>query len=190
MNQGSECIAIGYITGYVGQGLQSIAIGDYAGYADQGAGSVAIGFRAGYVNQAPSSIILNASMSTLNAPTAGLFISPIRYTSSFAPPLTYDLVTNEVAYSDGLAISTLTVSSINKYPVYNTQFGRITLNGATPITTTFSTSFANADYSLTFGALNFGVSSSTYTTSLTSNSFDFNYDVNDLGVVMFNAIGV
>lgn len=180
---------MGQYAGYETQGAQSIAFGDYAGYSNQGAGCIAIGSYAGCNAQAPSSIILNASMSTLDAPTAGLFISPIRYTSLEAPPLTYDLVTNEVVYSDGLAISTLTVSSINKYPVYNTQFGRITLNGATPITTTFSTSFANADYSLTFGALNFGVSS-TYTTSLTSNSFDFNYDVNDLGVVMFNAIGM
>lgn len=45
--QGSQAIALGSRTGYVGQGVASTAIGPYAGYQAQGQYSVAIGAEAG-----------------------------------------------------------------------------------------------------------------------------------------------
>ena len=105
-NANPYCIAIGYQAGYQNQGIselpigKSIAIGFQAGMISQGDSSVAIGNSAGVNNQADNSIILNASATTLDAPTTGLFIKPInqRDTDESYYTIHYRPSTSEVVY--------------------------------------------------------------------------------------------
>ena len=56
----------------------SVTIGYTAGNTNQGANAISIGTYAGLTNQAANSIVINATGSTMNANTAGLFIGPIQ----------------------------------------------------------------------------------------------------------------
>jgi len=98
--QGNRAVALGYGAGYDTQGNNAIALGNGAGQSLQGNNAIAIGNYAGYNNQAPNSIVLNASGSNLNASTTGTFISPVRSTSNTTNVLCYDVVTNEMSYSN------------------------------------------------------------------------------------------
>ena len=60
----------------------SVAIGNAAGSINQGANAISIGTYASLTNQVGNSIVLNATGSTLNANTAGLFVSPIQPASA------------------------------------------------------------------------------------------------------------
>jgi len=73
-----------------GQGLYSVALGFKAAYGSntpQGDYSVAIGAYAGNSNQAANSIILNACAASLDAPTSGFFVNPVR--SNVGPSSVY-----------------------------------------------------------------------------------------------------
>ncbi len=109
--QESGAVAIGYTTGQVTQRTGAVAIGWSAGQTNQGANAIAIGYRAGFTNQNASSIVLNASGSALEAGAAGLYINPIRPTSTFFKPLMYDTATSEIAYSSVLEFTGSTIST-------------------------------------------------------------------------------
>lgn len=97
--QGASAVAIGNSAGLDNQGMYSVAIGDHAGNASQGANSIAIGPFAGADTQAAGSIVMNASLNSLNAPTTGLFINPIRQDSATNCGLAYNPSTSELTYS-------------------------------------------------------------------------------------------
>jgi len=96
--QSLNSIAIGTSSGFTTQGQSGIAIGNNAGQTNQGANSIAIGDRAGLTNQAANSIVINATGTTLNAPTTGIFVSPVREELT-AYRLFYNPTTGEISYS-------------------------------------------------------------------------------------------
>ena len=98
--QANNSIAIGAYAGNYTQGNGAVAIGSYAGNFYQGLNAIAIGNNAGVSSQASNSIVLNASGSNLNASTTGTFISPVRSTSNTTNVLTYNVITNEMSYSN------------------------------------------------------------------------------------------
>lgn len=106
-NQQENCIAIGYQAGNTNQGTtedpvsgRSIAIGYQAGYDTQGDHTIAIGYQAGYSSQADNSIVLNATLNSLDAPTTGLFVKPVRNLTSESSfyNLNYNPSSGEVVY--------------------------------------------------------------------------------------------
>jgi hypothetical protein len=97
--QGTSAVAIGNSAGSDNQGMYSVAIGDHAGNTSQGANSIAIGPFAGADTQAAGSIVMNASLNSLNAPTTGLFINPIRQDSATNCGLAYNPSTSELTYN-------------------------------------------------------------------------------------------
>ena len=99
-NQGFGATALGMYAGSNTQGNRAVALGYGAGYDTQGNSAIAIGSYAGISNQASNSIVLNASGFNLNASTTGTFISPVRSTSNTTNVLTYNVITNEVSYSN------------------------------------------------------------------------------------------
>ena len=99
-NQAANAVALGNQAGSNIQGNGAVAIGSYAGNFYQGLNAIAIGNNAGISNQASNSIVLNASGYNLNASTTGTFISPVRSTSNTTNVLCYDVVTNEMSYSN------------------------------------------------------------------------------------------
>lgn len=110
-NQGNVALAIGAFAGNDGQGTNAVAIGPYAGGTNQGAGSIAIGLYAGSLNQSANSIVLNASGVALNGSAAGLYIDPIRSTTSAARPVVYDSGTKELFYTSTLEFINSTIST-------------------------------------------------------------------------------
>jgi len=97
-DQGQSAVAIGHTSGQSTQSNYAVAIGFNAGRITQGAYSIAIGSEAGETNQAANSIIINASGSALdNTTTSGLFVAPIRATTS-TQVLYYNSSTKEVSY--------------------------------------------------------------------------------------------
>jgi hypothetical protein len=110
-NQGNVALAIGAFAGNDGQGTNAVAIGPYAGGTNQGAGSIAIGLYAGSLNQSANSIVLNASGVALNGSAAGLYIDPIRSTTSSARPVVYDSGTKELFYTSTLEFINSTIST-------------------------------------------------------------------------------
>ena len=97
--QGANSIAMGANAGLDYQGINCIAIGSSAGGYNQGNNAIAIGNHAGATSQAPNSIILNASSTTLDATTTGLFVSSIQGPRSSSNVLSYDTTTCEVYYN-------------------------------------------------------------------------------------------
>lgn len=73
--QGTCAVAVGPNAGQNNQSSNSISIGRQAGFLFQGSGAIAIGNGAGFSFQAAGSIAIGSSVS---APNAGLYISPIR----------------------------------------------------------------------------------------------------------------
>lgn len=110
-NQGSYAVAIGRDSGYTNQGGSSIAIGFEAANSGQGIESIAIGYRAGYLNQAAGSVIINGGGLALNGSAAGLYINPIRSTTSSARPIVYDTTTKELFYTSTLEFINSTIST-------------------------------------------------------------------------------
>ena len=110
-NQGNVALAIGAFAGNDGQGTNAVAIGPYAGGTNQGATSIAIGSYAGSLNQSANSIVLNASGVALNGSAAGLYIDPIRSTTSSARPVVYDSTTKEIFYTSTLEFINSTIST-------------------------------------------------------------------------------
>lgn len=110
-NQGNVALAIGAFAGNDGQGTNAVAIGPYAGGTNQGAGSIAIGLYAGSLNQSANSIVLNASGVALNGSAAGLYIDPIRSTTSAARPVVYNSTTKELFYTSTLEFINSTIST-------------------------------------------------------------------------------
>jgi len=110
-NQGSYAVAIGRDSGYTNQGGSSIAIGFEAANSGQGIQSIAIGYRAGYLNQAAGSVIINGGGLALNGSAAGLYINPIRSTTSSARPIVYDTTTKELFYTSTLEFINSTIST-------------------------------------------------------------------------------
>ena len=110
-NQGNVALAVGAFAGNDGQGTNAVAIGPYAGGTNQGAGSIAIGLYAGSLNQSANSIVLNASGVALNGSAAGLYIDPIRSTTSAARPVVYNSTTKELFYTSTLEFINSTIST-------------------------------------------------------------------------------
>lgn len=110
-NQGNVAVAIGAFAGNNSQGTNAIAIGPYSGGTNQGANSIAIGLYAGSLNQSANSIVLNASGVALNGSAAGLYIDPIRSTTSSARPIVYDTATKELFYTSTLEFINSTIST-------------------------------------------------------------------------------
>lgn len=99
-NQSATAIAIGLTSGRVTQQTNAIAIGPSAGNNNQGANAIAIGNNAAPTNQTAGSIMLNATGSVRNTTAAGLYIDPIRAsTTSVSSLMWYDTVTKEVFYN-------------------------------------------------------------------------------------------
>lgn len=94
--QGSYTVSIGADAGHLFQSESAVAIGRFAGYTGQGSYAIAIGQNAGYDSQASYSICLNATSVAVNPGTTGLFVAPIRYSSTSYTTLTYDVSTNEI----------------------------------------------------------------------------------------------
>ena len=98
--QATGSVSIGYLAGNSGQATRAIAIGEQSGYTGQGQYAIALGYRAGYVGQAAYSIVMNASSSALTPGSTGLYISPVRYTTTPTTfGLSYDPSTSEVNYN-------------------------------------------------------------------------------------------
>ena len=86
-------IRLGYLAGQNSQDSNAIAIGNTAGQNTQGTDTIAIGRAAGVNAQAANSIVLNASGTTVDAASSGLFISPLAADTSFSTlQMVYDPV--------------------------------------------------------------------------------------------------
>lgn len=112
-DQGFEAVALGNSAGSNYQGVHAIAIGSYAGLYSQGAGAIAIGNHAGANTQTAYSVVINASGSVLDAPTAGLYIAPIRpdtTTSATTWSVFYNSATKELTTASATASSLPTAS--------------------------------------------------------------------------------
>jgi hypothetical protein len=94
-SQYGNAIALGDSAGSSTQRASAVAIGRQAGELNQGTNSIAIGTLAGNINQHPNSIALNASGFALDPTTTGLFIDPIRV-STTTSALYYDATNKEV----------------------------------------------------------------------------------------------
>ena len=119
-SQGSGCVAIGSTSGNSGQlagavsigvnagnslqGVNAVAIGRSAGASSQGASSVSIGAFAGQTTAVANSIILNATGGALNAPTTGVYVSPVRPLSTQTPLGTLKYSTANEVYYDSTAL--------------------------------------------------------------------------------------
>jgi hypothetical protein len=110
--QGAGAISIGLYAGQgAGQGVNSVAIGQAAGFGIQGSYAVALGNGAGQGNQPSQSIMINASSSNLTGTNSGLYINPVRSTtsnSSTAYSMFYDSSTKEITYN-----------TVNTFPKYD-----------------------------------------------------------------------
>ena len=96
--QGDNAIAIGRESADYGpQGQNAIAIGYGAGSVNQGVGAIAIGTYAGSVNQTATSIVISALGSDVQAPEAGLYITPVRE-QTLTNVVYYDPTTFEMTY--------------------------------------------------------------------------------------------
>jgi hypothetical protein len=92
-------VAIGYLAGQSSQKGKAVAVGYAAGQINQGNYSIAIGNYAGQTSQANNSIVLNAqSGASLDAPTTGFFVKPIR-NAALSYYLRYDPTTGEISYA-------------------------------------------------------------------------------------------
>ena len=136
-SQGAQAIAIGNLSATLTQGAYGIAIGSQAGQSSQGAYAVAIGYQTGATNQPSQSLILNATNTSLNCSSTGLFISPVRAYSSQtqAGALRYDTGTKEVYYGSPIEHTIVfnggSISTLNATTAY--YFGGI--NEVAPSTT-------------------------------------------------------
>ena len=110
-NQGTAAIGIGTQAGETDQGNYAVAIGSEAGQIQQGLYAVAIGRKAGETTQPAGSIIINASGGALNGSAAGLYIDPIRSTTSAARPVVYDSGSKELFYTSTLEFINSTIST-------------------------------------------------------------------------------
>jgi ribosomal protein S5 len=109
--QGRDAIAIGTSAGSSLQSQNAIAIGNNAGNGAQSNRAIAIGFYAGNISQAANSIVLNASGTdtSLNTSNSGLYVAPVRSSSSTSYPLVYDLSSKEIAYNATANVETFSV---------------------------------------------------------------------------------
>jgi len=121
LNQNSFAIAIGAIAAQNNQGAYAVSLGNNAGYNSQGLGAVAVGPFAASVNQGEHSIVinsagtgttlvtqqntqdntivLNASTAAItNPPNAGLYIKPVRDSTTSGKVLTYDATSGEITF--------------------------------------------------------------------------------------------
>ena len=110
-SQSGDAVAVGAGAGNNSQGLRGIALGAEAGEINQGANAIAIGYKAGETGQTAGSIVINASGVALNGSTAGLYIDPIRSTTSAARPVVYDSGTKELFYTSTLEFINSTIST-------------------------------------------------------------------------------
>lgn len=96
--QGNFGVAIGSHAGQSAQGIHAIAIGGDTGLESQGANSIAIGYK---TNALANSIVLNATGGELYPATPdGLFVKPVRYTTTQTTNLlSYNTTTGEVINS-------------------------------------------------------------------------------------------
>ena len=160
-SQGVAAVAIGQDAGYQGQGNYGVAIGSAAGSSQgdnaiaigQGAGNenqgvhaIAIGTHAGDVNQPNNSIILNATGDIFNANTSGLFIQPIRSTTS-NNIIYYNSTTKEVSYN---TIPTWNQDTTGNARNANSATYALTSNSATYASTSNSATYATTANSSTY----------------------------------------
>jgi len=110
-NQGAAAVAVGTLAATTGQGLGAVAVGVSAGETNQGTNAVALGYLAGNNNQAAGSIVINASGVVLNGSAAGLFVDPVRSTTSAARPVVYNSTTKELFYTSTLEFINSTIST-------------------------------------------------------------------------------
>jgi hypothetical protein len=110
-SQGTYAVALGANAGSTSQGAYAVALGPDAGRLTQGLYAVAIGRKAGETTQPAGSIIINASGGALNGSAAGLYIDPIRSTTSAARPVVYDSGTKELFYTSTLEFINSTIST-------------------------------------------------------------------------------
>jgi hypothetical protein len=100
ISQGIDAIAIGHSAGNTVQGSYAVALGAFAGNNNQGSNSVAIGSFAGFPTVANNAIVINGDVTPLDAPTSGLYISPIRNdNSNVTNTVYYNTTTKELTYS-------------------------------------------------------------------------------------------
>lgn len=111
VSQGTYAVAVGTNSGQTDQGNYAVAIGPDAGKLQQGLYAVAIGRKAGETTQPAGSIIINASGGALNGSAAGLYIDPIRSTTSAASPVVYNSSTKELFYTSTLEFINSTIST-------------------------------------------------------------------------------
>lgn len=106
-NQGLQTVAIGNQAGAIAQGQRAVAIGSLAGGTNQGQYAVALGNFAGGNNQPANSIVINASGVQLDGSAAGLFIDPIRASTSTNTRnlLYYNSATKEITTSSNSALT-------------------------------------------------------------------------------------
>jgi hypothetical protein len=164
-NQSNDAVAIGYYAGYTGQGESAIAIGFQAGCTGQGSSSIAIGSLAGDNNQIANSIVLNATGSSLSAPTPSLYVAPISSSGTIvlAPPtptnfLLYDTTTHEITYGDGSGIGGGGAANTATYQFLvsdSTGVGNLNNGVANPASVIYDissplTTIANPDSTITF----------------------------------------
>lgn len=109
--QGIDAIAIGQVSAGQYQGTEAIAIGRSAVGNNQGARAIAIGKLAAAGGQAAGSIVVNATGSQITASAAGLYIDPIRSTTSSARPVVYNTSTKELFYTSTLEFINSTIST-------------------------------------------------------------------------------
>lgn len=110
-SQGFMATAVGNAAAQVSQGTYAVAVGTNAGQVSQGAYAVAIGSNAGTTSQPANSIIINAGSSALQGSAAGLYIDPVRSTTSAARPIVYDTTTKELFYTSTLEFINSTIST-------------------------------------------------------------------------------
>jgi hypothetical protein len=110
-SQGTYAVALGANAGQTSQSNYAVAIGPDAGKLTQGLYAVAIGRKAGETTQPAGSIVINASGGALNGSAAGLYIDPIRSTTSAARPVVYDSGTKELFYTSTLEFINSTIST-------------------------------------------------------------------------------
>jgi hypothetical protein len=122
--QSNHAIAIGWRSGRHNQSIGAVGLGHEAGYNEQGDYAIALGYRSAYTLQADNSISLNASGVLNSCPNSGLYITPIRNTTSTSlSTLHYDTTSHEIferAAAAGLATVGTTESNANV--VYNLVF--------------------------------------------------------------------
>lgn len=117
-------VGIGYNAGNYYQGDNAIAIGYEAGRVYQGDHSIAIGNLAGSDNQPAKSIALNSTGRALDPADSGLYIAPIRSSSSIHTFLGYDTVMKEVRFIPNLVSPSITGgSSSTQSLIYKTTSG-------------------------------------------------------------------